>query len=238
MRRARLWGAEFESCSFDRAILRDSGLGGWMPGGGGNRFARSSFRGADLRDIGCPAATFEDCDFSHARLDKAEFGATRFERCRFAGPLREVIFARTAVVNTGNGFEPVDLGNQLRDCDFRDAVLFWCDFRQLDLRSVVLPADPDLIIVERYPCVLDRLLPKVDSGRTPGALALRGKLGHDRKWLHPDREVGLFHRAELREGGGDDVLAEAERLLREAESECVSEGGPSRLRQFVRRMSA
>jgi uncharacterized protein YjbI with pentapeptide repeats len=245
LRRVRLWAAEIESCSFEGADLRESGLGAWSPDRGGNRFAASSFRDADLRALNCSAATFEDCDFSDARLDKAEFGASRFERCRFAGPLREVIFARTALVNTGNGSERVDLGNELRDCDFRDAVLFWCDFRQLDLQSITLPVDPDLIVVEHYRCVLGRLLPKFDAERTPAALALRGKMRHDQKWLHPQREVGLIHRSELREAGSEEVVADAERVLREAESLCAAgdgsgggSGGGSGLRRLVRRKSA
>jgi uncharacterized protein YjbI with pentapeptide repeats len=237
MRGIRLWAAEIDACSFDGANLRDAGLGGWSPGRGGNRFARSSFRGADLRETDCPTAAFEDCDFSGARLDKVEFGASRFERCRFAGPLREVIFARSDLVDTGNGLERVDLGNELRDCDFRDAVLFWCDFRELDLRSVMLPSDPELIVVHHYGCVVERLLSQFEGDWSPAALALRGKLDHDRKWLHPDREVGLWHRAELRESGGDDVVAEAERALREAELQCASDGERSRLRRLVRRVS-
>ena len=237
MRHARFWGVRVEACSFDGASLRDAGLGGWAAGRGGNRFARTSFTGADLRDVGCPAATFEDCDFSDARLDKVEFGASRFDRCRFAGSLREVIFERTALVNVGSDFESIDLGNELRDCDFRDAVLLWCDFRQLDLRTVALPSDPELVVVDHYPCVLERVLSQIDGDRSPPALALLGKLQNDQKWLHPDRQVGLFHRAELREGVGDAAASGAERILRDAEQQCASDGGGSRLRRFARRVA-
>lgn len=233
MRHVRLWATEIEACSFDQATFRGAGLGAWSRGGP-NRFERCTLREADLRGAACSAAIFEDCDFSRARLDKVDFGATRFDRCRFAGELREVMFNRSYPVNTGRGLEQLDLGNELRDCDFTEAVLLWTDFRQLDLRTVTLPRDSDLIIVRNYACVLDRLLSSLDGERSPVALALRGLLENDRKWLHPDREVGLFHRTALREMNDEATVVEAERALREAEERCVSERG-SRLRRLTRR---
>lgn len=87
----RLWAVETSDTSLDHADLRSAVLGAWHEGKG-NTYQRVTFVRANLGKIVCPAAVFIDCDFSDARMVKADFQSTSFIRCKFAGLLREVMF--------------------------------------------------------------------------------------------------------------------------------------------------
>jgi hypothetical protein len=81
---------EVTDCSFVGADFRQAALGIWAESG--NVLRRVTFGGSDFRVGSCPAATFIDCDFSQARIEKVDFQSSSFVRCRFAGELREVMF--------------------------------------------------------------------------------------------------------------------------------------------------
>jgi uncharacterized protein YjbI with pentapeptide repeats len=51
-----------------------------------------SFRKARMQDLWLNAATFVECDFSLARLDKVEFYGCELVRCTFSGPVSDLIF--------------------------------------------------------------------------------------------------------------------------------------------------
>jgi len=68
----RAWDFTVEDCTFRRSNLRGAALG--TRSEKGNHYRRVDFSAADLRDVVCQRATFEDCDFSGARLEKVEFG--------------------------------------------------------------------------------------------------------------------------------------------------------------------
>jgi uncharacterized protein YjbI with pentapeptide repeats len=65
-------GTAVADTSFAEADLRHSSLGECREGRG-NHYRRVSFRSARLRGATTSAATYEDCDFSHAELDRVNF---------------------------------------------------------------------------------------------------------------------------------------------------------------------
>ncbi|GAA4252955.1 pentapeptide repeat-containing protein [Dactylosporangium darangshiense] len=136
----RVWDTRFAGCSMRSANLRDAGLGAWRDGRG-NHYERVSFVGANLARMSTSAATYVDCDFSGARLDRVNFWQSSLIRCRFAGPLSEVIFNGRML---GEG-KPDP--NPMLEVDLTDAVLDGCDFRGVDFGSVRLPDDPDIVLV-------------------------------------------------------------------------------------------
>lgn len=122
MRDLRVWGTKFSNVSFRSADLRDGSLGG-VDRGERTSFRNADFTAADLRDIGCNAAEFVGCDFSHAKLDKVDFQSSTFTDCIFEGELREVLFYRRGF--EGEQFPP----NEMTRVDLRGAKLRWSQFR-------------------------------------------------------------------------------------------------------------
>jgi uncharacterized protein YjbI with pentapeptide repeats len=209
--RWRMWAVDVSDTSFDEADLRNSVLGAWHDGRG-DVFRTSSFRKANLREIISDAGTFVDCDFSHAKLIKIDFGSTSFIRCRFAGELREVIF-------WDHGFETgKPEPNQMEDVDFTEARLREVEFRRLNLDNVKLPASDEHVIVHRYRCVLDRALHALADDPHPNAPALRAFLEVEARWVGPRQEVGVFSRRDLADIADPEYAVE---LLRRSERECA-----------------
>lgn len=168
-------------CSFVEADLRRSRLGEWSEGKG-NTFARTNFTSAKMQWCSTSAATYTDCNFSYAALNKVNFWQSSLIRCTFAGPLREVIFDGRHL-----GEAKPDV-NPMEDVDFTDAVFAGCDFRGVRFDSVRLPSDPDLVLV-RDPAVRDRAI-----------AALPAVAGHPR--------AGLIHSILTtdRQSGGEMVV--------------------------------
>ena len=208
-----LWGTDVAHTSFINTNLRAAVLGPWYENRG-NTYQFVNFSRADMRDLVSPAATYMDCDFSNAKLDKVEFESSSFIRCRFAGELREVMFYDHGF-KTGKP-DP----NPMEDVDFSEAKLRWVDFRRLNLDRVKVPDDRDHVIVKYYRCVLERALAALKDNETPAGRGLMAVLKNDLKWIGPRREVGIFNRLDFREVWGEEGEEFAVRILRTAEQEC------------------
>jgi uncharacterized protein YjbI with pentapeptide repeats len=128
----RLWAVTTHDTSFHLADLRDAVLGGAL-GGREDTWHRVTFSRADMRGIVSAAATYVDCDFSHARLDNVDFDASVFVKCIFAGRLSDVIFNRNGR-SANDRARPVT--NEMVDVDFSGAELHYVEFRGLDLDRV------------------------------------------------------------------------------------------------------
>ncbi|MEV6349919.1 pentapeptide repeat-containing protein [Actinoplanes sp. NPDC051851] len=175
----RYWhlrGSSVDGCSFARADLRDSTLGEWFQGRG-NYYRGVSFEAARFLRATTSAAVYDDCDFSHAELDRVNFWQSSLIRCRFAGGVREVVFDGRML---GEG-KPTS--NPMEFVDLTDATIDGCEFRGVTFDTVVLPADPALIRI-RDTGVVDRALVALagipaDSGTAIAEVVL----GHVRKVL-------------------------------------------------------
>jgi hypothetical protein len=208
-----LWGVEISEASFDGTNMRGAVLGAWYEGHG-DVYRNVSFVRADLRNIVCDSATFVDCDFSFARIASVDFGSSSFIRCRFAGELRDVIFWDRGF-DTGKP-DP----NPMEDVDFSAATLRFVEFGRLNLDRVVLPSNPDHVIIRRYPCVLEHALRELEQDSSEKARGLRGALSVELKWTPPTRDVGIFHQDDLAEYTGAHPEY-AVRLLRRLERKCL-----------------
>jgi uncharacterized protein YjbI with pentapeptide repeats len=207
----RLWATDLSNTSFVRADLRTAVLGAWHEGRG-NVFRHVDFTEANLRATVCPAATFEDCDFSGAKLAKVDFQSSSFIRCKFAGLLSEVIFYDHGY-KTGKT-DP----NPMLEVDFTDAELRMVEFRRLSLDRVAFPKDDHHLVVNRYRCVLERAVQELKaSSQWEG---LRAVMEHRLKWAGTNQERGLFNLRDLAEVGGKREAEFARDLLERLEREC------------------
>jgi uncharacterized protein YjbI with pentapeptide repeats len=214
----RLWATNVIQSSFVSANLRAAVLGPWYEGRG-NTYKFVNFSQADMRKLVSPAATYEDCDFSNARLESIDFQSSSFIRCRFAGELREVMFYDHGF-KTGKP-DP----NPMEDVDFSKAKLRWVAFRRLDLERVRLPHDEDHLIVMNYPCVLKNAFEKLANARERHEIELRGLLKNYLKWVGSNQTIGIFSRLDFAEAWGKAGEEFAVNLLCRAESECANEAG-------------
>lgn len=150
----RLWSTPMSDCSFrgadfgDTVVLFGRAIRRFGPLPLGNaapaRHARVDFSESRLSNAWFSAGGFEDCDFSNAHLSRTMFECDVI-RCRFAGHLHEVaFFGHPGVIPRTVRLEQIDL---------RAADLHWVDFRGVDLDAFALPDDPQLRIVENWPCV-------------------------------------------------------------------------------------
>jgi uncharacterized protein YjbI with pentapeptide repeats len=213
--RCQHWGllrTEVVNCSFAGADLRQAAVGAWSDGG--NVYRGVSFVRADLRVGSCPAATFIDCDFSQARLEKVDFQSTSFVRCRFAGDLVEVMFYDHGF-KTGKP-DP----NPMEDVDFSGAVLHDVEFRGLNLDRVTFPVSTEHLVVRGYRCVIERALAELAEDQTREARLLKVTLEHHRRWAGPDQQVGVFSLLDLEHSGGPQLAERAADLLRLCEAAC------------------
>jgi uncharacterized protein YjbI with pentapeptide repeats len=211
----RLWGTNITESSFISASLRRSVLGPWYEGRG-NTCKLVNFSKADMWKLVSPAATYEDCDFSNARLESIDFQSSGFVRCCFAGELREVMFY-------DHGFETGKPDpNPMEDVDFSKAKLRWVAFRRLDLKQVRLPHDGDHLIVTNYPCVLQHALQKLTHAKERHEIELRGLLKNYLKWVGAEQKIGIFSRLDFVDAWGKVGEEFATDLLCRAENECTN----------------
>lgn len=141
----RLWGTDVMDSSLRGADLRDTSLGGWEKGRG-NVYERADFSGSNLSGVWTHAARFVECEFSQAKLDKAEFWGCEFIRCTFAGTLREVIFHRR-FMSKEQGEIPLE--PRLEDVDLSHTALRDCAI-EVPVRGGALPSSDTHLIIRNF----------------------------------------------------------------------------------------
>jgi uncharacterized protein YjbI with pentapeptide repeats len=212
----RAWNLSVEDCSFRGADLTGSVLGSWYKQKG-NRFSSVDFTAADLRGIVCRGATFLDCDFGEARLDKVEFQACDFVRCRFAGLLDEVRFLGDPSID----FDKPEFG-RFENVDFSGATLRRVEFRDLSLDRMTLPEESDdQVVVRNYPCVVRRAVARLENDPNEEFRKLRSRMRAASKRLDETRTVGVWHTDEL--GATPEQQRAARQLLHDLERACDDE---------------
>lgn len=194
----RLWGTEVINCGFAKADLREAAVGTWFENHR-NLWRGVDFSGADLRVGVSWAAIYEDCDFSSAKLEKMKFEQCTLIRCRFAGLLREVIF-------DGRGVAGRPASPPMESVDFAAVVFDQVDFMGFDLSRVILPQDPDIRLIRRYRCVLQRALDNLEVEGSLSARMLRGEFINRLKMMRgPAEESNAFNRRDYLSSGGSEL---------------------------------
>jgi uncharacterized protein YjbI with pentapeptide repeats len=210
-----MWNTTIRDCTFRKANLRDSGLGGTLEGRV-NHFEGVDLSGADMRGTAHGAAVFTDCLFDHTNLTKVDLQGSRFTRCRFVGKLLEVIF-----YDHGFGGEAL-VANSMEDVDFSDAQLRWVEFRRLALENVRFPSDKDHVIIRNYPAFLSCAVEKFKDARSLPERVLAMGFKHRLKWIAPGESIGVINRLHILEGpGGKETLALFDSLVADAAEQVV-----------------
>jgi uncharacterized protein YjbI with pentapeptide repeats len=212
----RLWNTTMHECRFSDADLEGSAVGTWH-NGRGNAWETIDFTDADFRVGVSRGARYEDCDFSNADLTEVDFEQCVLVRCRFAGDLHRVIFDGRPVA--GRPSSP-----QMKEVDFSRARFDEVEFLAFNLDGVVLPDDPDLRLVRRFPCAVARALILLEGDETPAAGVLRADLEARLQMLrdggHED-DANVLNRRDYLVDGGEELAALAFDVLTQAEADCL-----------------
>lgn len=208
----RMWDTEVADCSFASASLRGAAVGTWHERRR-NTWKRIDFRRADFRVVAPLGAVFEDCDFSGAQLAKVRFEQCAITRCCLASVLTEVVF-------DGRQLEGRP-APALLEADFTGAVFDQVEFMGLDLSRVTLPQDPDLRLIRRYRCVIEKALASLEGDSSLPARMLRGEFTNRLKMMRDtEAESNVFNRRDYETSGGDELASLADRVLTAAEAGC------------------
>ncbi len=212
----RLWGTKVLDSSFANANLRDSAVGTWHKDRR-NVWRQVDFSGSDFRVGVSWAAVYEGCDFSAARLSGVKFEQCALTSCRFAGVLREVVF-------DGRGVADRPASPPMQDVDFADALFDQVEFMGFDLLGAVLPRDPDVRLIRRYGCVLERALAALGADDSLPARMLRGEFTNRLKMMRgaAGEESNTFNRRDYLSSGGQELAELADHVLSEAETACLT----------------
>lgn len=212
----RLWNTTVHECRFTDADLEGSAVGTWH-NGRGNAWETIDFTDADFR-VGVSQVTrYEDCDFSSADLTDVDFEQCVLVRCRFAEDLHQVVFDGRAL----DGRPP---SPPMKEVDFSGARFDGVEFLGFNLDGVVLPDDPDLRLVRRFPCAVKRALVLLEGDETSAAGVLRADLEARLQMLrdggHED-DANVLNRRDYLVDGGEELAALAFDVLTRAEADCL-----------------
>jgi hypothetical protein len=107
------------------------------------------------------------------------------------------------------------------EADFTGAVFDQVEFMGLDLSRVTLPQDPDLRLIRRYRCVIERALASLDGDSSLPARMLRGEFTNRLKMMRgTEAESNVFNRRDYVTSGGDELAGLADRVLAATEAGC------------------
>jgi Pentapeptide repeats (8 copies) len=201
----RLWNSVITDSSFGGANMRSSVIGSWDHGLR-NEWWRINFARSDLRGTVLRAAVFEDCDFTEAKLRKLVFEQCAFRRCRFAGPLREVVFDGREVTGRATPEPLVEL-------DFTGSTFDEVEFRGYRLDQVALPDDPSLKCVTNYRSVVEQALARLDGDDSRPARMLVGEFQNRLRMMRGADEDNVFNLRDYRNSGGPELAELANHLI-------------------------
>lgn len=212
---AAMWETRVVASSFRSASMREMVMGGSPLRPWRRRYMNSwqdvDLSRADLRGSVHSAETYTDCDFSHARLFRVGFEASRHVRSRFAGRVDDCAFRRTPQELLLWG-----LVNPMQDVDMSEAELVDCGFWGLGLENVRLPRSPGHIVFRPKAAVARETLNRIAPSESSGSLAYLYALMERKVEEGPESAtaLGVIHREAL--GDTEDERAEAEAVLRSA----------------------
>lgn len=198
-------GSTFTGCRFDKARLKDAGLG---VGTEVSRYLGCSFDGTYLTALG-GFARFEDCGFRNVRVTRSSPDYLEFVDCTFEGTITGLqlwgapqdganlhAVLTTSYARDGSpppdGLEDLLLRprNEIAGNDFGAAQLVGVNFRfGVDLTAQKLPAGDDYLYLPHAEAALTRALERLDPETSED-------VARARRWLQAllDREVRMGQR--------------------------------------------
>jgi uncharacterized protein YjbI with pentapeptide repeats len=206
----RLWGVRFEGGSFAGADLREAMLGSERSP---CNFVGTTFRRTDLRRAFATSSSFEECDFSRARIAKSDYHAVTFKRCKFAGEINDVRFW---AADWDRASPAVPQPHAMAGSDLSQTRLPWVAFNGIDLGDVALPQDKDHLIIRPFGNVHMRILELIRADESLPARLLRTHAEYALKWRRPEQEVGIWHLPDLLHDLSEEDLAFTKRVLQSA----------------------
>jgi uncharacterized protein YjbI with pentapeptide repeats len=211
----RLWDSEIRDSTFCGADLRGSALGSWHDGKR-NRWQHVDFSRATLLSTALLTADFTDCNFAHAELKGVQFSQCNLSGCRFEGALVGVLF-------DGRGLPGRPAPREL-NCDFSRTTFSDVEFLGFRLTRVLLPDDPDLVLVPNFERIGHRIAAALADDQSLPARQLRGVITNWLKGLAAAtprcaQTAVVLNRRDWRDWGGSPLDALAERLVADAQNE-------------------
>lgn len=147
----RMWGTQVRNTSFVAASLREAALGtaGEL---GINTFENVDFSRAKMGRSAWFVAKVDGCKFDG--LKDVDFKGTQFSNCSFDGTISDVSFQKTTNLVDAARFG----SNEMKNVDFSNAKFSWVAFRGLDLDEVTWPVDADHLVIDDYRRSLERAI--------------------------------------------------------------------------------
>lgn len=207
----RLWSTHVTGCSFPKADLRGAAVGTWSQSRR-NEWREVDFSGADFRVAVSQGALYEGCDFGDAKLAKVRFEQCALVRCRFAGALAGVVFDE-------RGLPDRAAPRSMEDVDFSEARFDQVEFLGCNLDRVVVPADPDVVLIKRYRCVIERSLALIEGDDSRAARMLRGEFQNTLRMMRSPEEDNLLNTRDYL-SSGEDVAMLANQVFAKAQANC------------------
>jgi len=136
------WDSRVEDCTFIRTDFRDAAFGGInfdSKRKNPNIFRRVQFEKCDFRGSSHSCEVYEQCTFNNCNLHGVMFFGAVFIDCTFRGHLEAVEF------NALHFLCKDCIHNRLDRCDFQQARLHDCIFRNLSLNPDMFGSNPDSI---------------------------------------------------------------------------------------------
>jgi len=200
----------FEDVDFSGAKMLDAALG-MRP----STYNRVAFCDVDFSGAHIVCADFTSCDFSRAKLERLDFGGSRFVDCRFAGRLEEVWFNAYARFPSDRKLCGENSRNEMSGVDFSEAELWDVMFTGgIDLSTVVLPQDGSHLLFRRFDLVLKQASEMLASLAWPETLRRRAEIlinsyrGHAAK-----QPIYIVNRREIAQWMGERPAVELLDLL-------------------------
>jgi uncharacterized protein YjbI with pentapeptide repeats len=212
------WSSTVTKSSFRGSQLANAVLDGVAIWPRRCMFRGVDFSRADLSYVSPVATVFEDCNFSDARLHRAEFGCD-FLRCTFSGHMHEVTFE-----DPTNGKRPT----RLNEVDFSRADFHWVDFRHTDLSTARLPRHDKLLVIPNWSCVLERLAEDAAAmAETARGASLTFVLDYYPEYAVRPGGIGVVDLRDLEEHDPPEDVKQLEEMIGKAQERCVPHARPA-----------
>lgn len=181
----RIWGSQLKNTSFVGASLREGALG--TAGDLGiNTFENVDFSRAKMGYSGWFVAKVDGCKFDG--LKGVQFEGTQFSNCSFDGTISDVSFQKTTNLVDAARFG----SNEMKNVDFSNAKFSWVEFRGLDLNEVTWPVDDDLLVVDDYRRSLERSIAWLHARGDEGSERLAGWLERQLSFAGAGQQRGVL----------------------------------------------
>lgn len=178
------WRSRYIDCRFISSDLRSFSFSSDQEANR-NSFERVAFEKCNMQGRSMDYAQFQYCAFSNSKLDRVEFRQAILSDSSFAGKLKDVVFGR----------DYTEKPTQIRNADFRKAIVSYCIFPNAHVSGVTAPENPRIHVIPRY----TDLIALIDQARHVdpeiGDISLASIFTSD---YRPDVSFGILNESDLK----------------------------------------